>query len=328
MAIDDWWAGRGDERYWMEITDRPGLGADLRAPQHNPKGAPIWHYALVQYTELGDIVFHWHKTSAGTPALVGWSEVVGPLSVDDIDWQARGTVGRARGHADNLPHWVMGLGGLTDFRHPVTLATLDTRIDQVMDAIGPQKYGPFYRYQPTKLHAQQAYLTKFPAALVPLVQSLAKSSIPAPPDNRRKGGAGKRAAGRSQGRLTDPVLRKAIENYAVDAAISHYEAAGATNIEILGKPYDLKLRLEGRERHIEVKGTTADGAVRVVLTIGEVNHAREWPRTDLFVMDGIQYRQTIAGGYELSAGAARVWKNWQPNDDALHPTEFSYDLPN
>src|SRR4051794_19992496 len=26
MEINEWWAGNADQRYWMEITDRPDLG--------------------------------------------------------------------------------------------------------------------------------------------------------------------------------------------------------------------------------------------------------------------------------------------------------------
>jgi hypothetical protein len=326
MRIDDWWAGQGRERYWMEITNRDDLGGDLLAPQSNPDGKPIWHYTLVQYTAPGDIVFHWHKSWAGTPAIVGWSEVVGPLSADAMEWQARGTVGRARAHADVLPNWVMPLGGFTEFKRPVTTPMLNPHFDDVMGAISGKKYGPFIPYQPGVLRATQAYLTKFPSSLVPRISSLAKSAIPAPPGDRKQDYRS-RGTNRGQGWLSDPILRKAIENYAVDAAIQHYRAIGATNVEILGKPYDLKLRLHGKERHVEVKGTTVDDAVRVVLTIGEVNHALGWPRTDLFVLDDIEYRHQVAGGYQLSGGTSRVWFDWQPADAGLHPTEFSYDLP-
>lgn len=325
VAINDWWAGNGAERYWMEITDRDGLGADLRAPQSNPDGRDVWHYTLVRYTEPGDIVFHWHRTWAGEPAIVGWSEIVGPLVSDSMEWLAHGTVGRARGRAATLPNWVMPLGGFHEFDRPVTRRMLNSEIQAVVKRMDDLPYAPFYRYRDDELRAMQAYLTKFPAALVPLVESLAKSRVPPPPDNRKKGAARRGVGG--QGRLSDPVLRKEIENYAVDAAIRHYEAAGASDIEILGKPYDLKVMIGGQERHVEVKGTTVDGAVSVVLTVNEVAHARDWPRTDLFVLDGIDYEVKKNGKYRLTGGFTRLWTEWAPSEEHLHPTEFAYDLP-
>lgn len=328
MAIDPWWAGHGDERYWMEITLRDDLGGDLMAPQHNAHGKEVWHYSLVQYTEPGDIVFHWHQDWVGEPAIVGWSEVVGPLSSDSMEWQARGTYGRARGHSDELPNWVMPLGGLHEFDRPVTRRILNERFDEVASAIEGKKYGPFYKYRSDELRAFQGYLTKFPAALVPLVRRLSRTKLPTPPDNRSLPPGGRGATSVGQGRMADTALRIAIERYAVKKAVEHYKKLGATDIDILGKPYDLRVRLNGKERHVEVKGTTADGAVRVVLTIGEVNHAtRNWPRTDLFVVDGIGYEKKTPDQYKLTGGTARLWSDWAPDSNALHATEFMYDLP-
>jgi hypothetical protein len=33
MTMNAWWEGNHYESYWMEITDREDLGADLHAPQ-------------------------------------------------------------------------------------------------------------------------------------------------------------------------------------------------------------------------------------------------------------------------------------------------------
>lgn len=50
-------------------------------------------------------------------------------------------------------------------------------------------------------------------------------------------------------------VRVVAERHAVNRAVDFYAALGATDIEELGKPYDLRLLLNGRELHVEVKGS-------------------------------------------------------------------------
>ena len=68
MAINEWWAADSGQRFWMEITDRYDLGADLFAPTTDGRGRPYWGYELITYVQPGDIILHWHKTLAGEPA--------------------------------------------------------------------------------------------------------------------------------------------------------------------------------------------------------------------------------------------------------------------
>lgn len=92
--------------------------------------------------------------------------------------------------------------------------------------------------------------------------------------------------GRSQGILADAAVRVALERHAVQMAYEHYKRAGACEIEALGKPFDLRVIIDGGERHVEVKGSMGVGLESVQLTQGEVDHARTWQPTDLFVVDG------------------------------------------
>ncbi len=73
MALNTWWDDEPDERYWLEITDRSDLGADLLAPQVDDAGRPYWSYNLVTEVRQGDVVLHWHKSLVAVPAIVGWS---------------------------------------------------------------------------------------------------------------------------------------------------------------------------------------------------------------------------------------------------------------
>ena len=71
--------------------------------------------------------------------------------------------------------------------------------------------------------------------------------------------------------------------------------AGASEIEELGKPYDLRVVIGGSERHVEVKGSVGHGLESVQLTQGEVDHARNYQPTDLFVVDGISAARDASG---------------------------------
>ncbi|WP_410598438.1 protein NO VEIN domain-containing protein [Amycolatopsis sp. lyj-90] len=123
------------------------------------------------------------------------------------------------------------------------------------------------------------------------------------------------------GRLQDPKKRKAVEQHAVTTATTYYEKLG-WHVTELGKPYDLKCRRKGEELHVEVKGTTG-AAAAVELTVNEVNHAHGPDVTDLFVVSEI----IVNDSYETSGGKTHIFENWTPNEDALQPIRFRYELP-
>lgn len=324
MAINDWWAGDPAEQYWMEITDRPEaeLGTDLNAPTLNGAGRREWSYSLVTETRPGDVVFHWHSKPA---AIVGWSEVVGPLTVDSSYlWMAHGTFGRARGVPTKGQGWRMPCGGLHRLPQPVTsarLRELEPQLREVKDALAQRVHGslyfPFQFSDSRPPRAAQAYLTKLPAALLPLLPELAVPVVP--PQEKAARPA---RAGRGQ----DSALRTAIEQYAVDRARWYYEQRGATEIIPLGKPYDLLVRGLGPDRHVEVKGSSTLRQ-SIELTVNEVWHAHNHTPTDLVVVDRIDVTRDADGKYVLSGGVLRVLDNWRPDERDLSPTRYLYDLP-
>lgn len=331
MVINDWWAGDPAERYWMEITDRTELlGDDLNAPTLNGSGRPEWSYSLVAETRPGDIVFHWHKNLVGQPALVGWSEVLGPLAIDSgYTWLAHGTRGRARGVPTSGHGWVMPCSGLTRLPRPVShtrLAELEPRLRDVHRDLAQRVRGalyfPFNFHKARPLRAAQAYLTKFPSALLAVIPELAE---PAADEAPAKPSAKTARRGSVSRYLKDSLLRMAIERYAVERAKQHYFVQGATEIIELGKPYDLLVRGLGAERHVEVKGSSTS-AIAVELTANEVYHAHHHVPTDLVVVDGIEFRRAESE-YELSGGQLHVFADWQPEEEHLSPTRFRYDLP-
>jgi hypothetical protein len=129
------------------------------------------------------------------------------------------------------------------------------------------------------------------------------------------------------GYIADAAVRRAIEERAVAIAKAHY--SGAYSIQDVGstRPYDLLLtrKSDGAERHVEEKGSTGNAEV-VELTHGEVNHARTFQPTDLFVVSGISWRrednQVIASG-----GTKRLLPEWQPTKDSLKPIRFRHKVP-
>ncbi len=332
MTINNWWQSSSGESYWMEITDRDDLGTSLWAPQRDGSGGDSWSYTLLTYVEPGDRVFHWHKSMAGEPAIVGWSEAAGPIRVETKSWQARGTRGRARGVPTVGPAWVVPLVGFVKLAEPITRAMINERygeviavLDQASSLAGGAPYAPFQNYGGRELRAQQGYLTKFPSALVDLlfasklgVADASTGSTSQPKTPRRGGG---------QGYLSDAEMRSALERHAVDLAVAHYREQGATQIEELGKPYDLRVVIGGDERHIEVKGSTGIEVGSVQLTQGEVLHAMSWAATDLVVVDSIDCWRDDSGVVRTSGGRMRVWSDWVPQQAHLVPTHLRYQLP-
>ena len=71
MEIHRWWTSDSTECYWLEITDRPDLGANLHAPKRAKGGRETWGYSLILEARPGDIVFHWHKAEDTEMAIVG-----------------------------------------------------------------------------------------------------------------------------------------------------------------------------------------------------------------------------------------------------------------
>lgn len=334
--INSWWEAEPSERYWMETTGRDDLGTDLHAPQVNGVGRPEWGYALFAETRPGDVVFHWHKSIAGRPALVGWSIITGPLSVaQDYTWMPQGTRGRARGVPTTGLGWRMPLTGYTALEQPIdggALAEQEHELraasDELKTRVRGAEYFPFSFYRPGEVRPSQSYLmTKFPAMLLDIFPELAATSrvvdsTPLVIDQQQP--VRRQSRG---GRMQDVRTRLAIERHAVQRAKQHYFDLGAAEVEELGQPFDLIVYGLGAVRHVEVKGSTAAPLATVELTVYEVAHAAHHQPTDLVVVDQIQMSTSPIHGPEATGGRLQVWTDWKPEEAALSPTRYSYELP-
>lgn len=120
-----WWDNDPAERFWLEITERPDLGVDLRAPQVGDNGREYWSYSMVREVRDGDAVFHYWKPRA---AIVAVLKVAGEPWQEDIVWASHGSVAREAGVSPYLrPGWRIAVEEYVELSEPVTLTPWDLR---------------------------------------------------------------------------------------------------------------------------------------------------------------------------------------------------------
>ena len=81
-----WWGSENTENMWIEITDRPDIGSNLKAPVTNQKGKEYWSYSFLKMLQPGDIIFHYDKKMK---AIVGQSEVSGYYKKGELKFLQR-----------------------------------------------------------------------------------------------------------------------------------------------------------------------------------------------------------------------------------------------
>lgn len=158
----------------------------------------------------------------------------------------------------------------------------------------------------------------------------AVSGLPTTPEVEDASDFTRRAAGarpRGQGFRQSAEERRAIELRAMDVATAMLIEEGWKVDDVsTTRSYDLHCERGEDILHVEVKGTTGDGA-SVLLTPNEVELARDrHPDTALVIVSGITISKSgekaTAQGGELSE-----IRPWQPDDaGSLHPIGFHYVL--
>lgn len=142
--------------------------------------------------------------------------------------------------------------------------------------------------------------------------------------------ATRRASGRGttgQGIRLSAEERRALERHSVGVATVWLEDQGWKVDDVgLFRPYDLHCEKGSLELRVEIKGTTGDGSA-VLLTPGEVRHAREHQNTALIVVSGIRLSRDGSGEVVASGGSLKVLNPWKLDKDGqLHATGYSYEL--
>jgi hypothetical protein len=130
---------------------------------------------------------------------------------------------------------------------------------------------------------------------------------------------------RNQGFLLDSKLRKALDDYAMEAAKKFFRSKGY-NVEdrSKGNPYDLRCTKAKERLQVEVKGTQTDGH-GIILTPGEIAFARRNKgKMALFVLHSIK---VSSDGKVLRDGAKTVIWPWDVDEGCLKPISYMYGLP-
>jgi hypothetical protein len=178
MAINRWWDGRSAERYWVEITDRPDIGADLKAPKTTDQGSETWGYSLTVEPRADDTVLHY---STPRMEIIGFSRATGVVEDIELSWAPRSASGRHLVDPGPRPAW---RHVLSDYRkiHPcVTLADVRARepdvrrvLQRLRESVSGPLYFPFALSDRRAIRTAQTYLAKFPAELIDIFPSLAE----------------------------------------------------------------------------------------------------------------------------------------------------------
>jgi hypothetical protein len=137
--------------------------------------------------------------------------------------------------------------------------------------------------------------------------------------------------GASQGRTSDPDIRKAIERFAEDHAAAYYEER-QWQVDRVGQyklGYDLECtNRDGAILHVEVKGTRTLGD-KVILTANEVDHIRHAAACGaehvLYVLSRINVKDGDI--ITCSGGTPTRLRPWSISDADLIPTEYTYAVP-
>ena len=178
FQLHKWWVARPTERYWLEITGRDDLGADLRAPLTNEHGRPFWSYSLLRCVRRGDVVFHYHRNEG---AIVAVSRATGTQWADVIVWAARGSSARDAGiEPHTRPGWYVGLEQFKPLATPLSLQliraadqVLRTEVDTLKRDVGEPLYFPMELSDSREARPMQGYLFKLPRFFAELFPQLA-----------------------------------------------------------------------------------------------------------------------------------------------------------
>ena len=128
-----------------------------------------------------------------------------------------------------------------------------------------------------------------------------------------------------QGFSSSSKKRKAIELAAMHHGKRHYSNQGWHVDDVsANRPYDLSCtNSTGTELHVEVKGTTGDGS-SVLLTHGEVKHAKAYPNIALYILCGLTLQEDGSGNVMAVDGKEKIHSPWDIATGILNPIGYEY----
>jgi hypothetical protein len=150
-----------------------------------------------------------------------------------------------------------------------------------------------------------------PPEIIEAMKAVENISRPRPSGNARSG----------QGFGLDAAERAAVEERAMDEALSWLSANGFTNVRDVHATHSCDFLADRAtvEHHIEVKGTTSEFG-KIILTANEVElHRAAHPANVLIVVHGIRLHETRRLAY---GGKIAAFDPWCVNDCTLLPLSF------
>jgi hypothetical protein len=116
--------------------------------------------------------------------------------------------------------------------------------------------------------------------------------------------------GRGQGFQLDQEAKVAVEAHAMNMAVEFYGETWDVEDVHGTESFDMICRRDdGQVKHVEVKGTTTDGA-EVILTPNEISHARDNLRSALFVLSNITVERAEHGTVIATGGTRHSYDPW------------------
>ena len=185
--FEKWWHGaKESEIFWLEVTGRPDIGANLKAPQTNEKGNEYWSYSFLKEVEAGDVVFHY---DASVHKVVASSIVSGEFWEDYTVWVAHGiSAKKARRKPRSRPGWYVGLENYSQLDRPLTIGQIRERTAEIrieLDRLeaahpGAAIYFPFEKGLNRPIRPLQGYLFKLPEFFVDMFSLTLPTGIGSP----------------------------------------------------------------------------------------------------------------------------------------------------
>ena len=173
-----WWSNKPTEKYWLEISDRSDLGANLHAPQTNQSGNQYWSYSFVTIAKKGDIVYHYSKKKK---SIVSYSIIQEDSAIEEeLKWAARGSYAKGL-----VPYrragWLRKFSEHYILEDPLTLEELKTRIVEITQNSSllltdkPKKKGHYFPFElksSRPMRPMQGYMFKLPKFLLEIFPKL------------------------------------------------------------------------------------------------------------------------------------------------------------
>lgn len=180
-------------------------------------------------------------------------------------------------------------------------------------------------------HLLLADLRRMLALLLALYGDTAPPTHPVQPEPTDASDPTGMDSSRVQGLLHDAAVRRAVELYAEDSAVTHFTGLGwdVQRVGPLKLGYDLQCEDPlGQSLHVEVKGTQSVGE-EVSLTRNEVLHVGSEEACPsqhaLYVVSEIKV--TTTNGINCSGGKSLCLLPWTIETSHLTPTTYAYRVP-